>query len=393
MIEFPKRFLWGSAIAAHQVEGGNIYNDWWLDETSGVFKFKSGDACKHYELYRQDFDLAKSLNHNALRLSVEWSRIEPKPGEFNEAEIEHYKKVISALRERNIEPIVTLHHFTNPVWFNQMGAWQNKKAVEYFLVFVEKIVDALSSDVKYWVTINEPTIYIYFGYTLGIWPPHKKGILNTISASKALAHIHIQAYKIIHSIYRNKNFQSPYVSIAVNLRYFFACKNNLIARISADIRDKLFNFWFLKDLYKHKAMDYIGVNYYTKEDICKDKHPQVEKNSLGWDIYPEGLYRLLMKLKKFNLPVFILENGICTEDDNQRWRYISGHLKYLHKAMAEGVNVLGYLYWSLLDNFEWDKGFSPRFGIINVDYNTFQRSIRESGEKYAQVCRTGELAE
>ncbi|MCM8779985.1 MAG: glycoside hydrolase family 1 protein [Candidatus Omnitrophica bacterium] len=389
MMEFPKNFFWGSSIAAHQVEGGNIHNDWWLDENKGVFKFKSGDACKHYELYPQDFDLAKSLNHNALRLSVEWSRIEPGPGEFNEQEIQHYKDVVRALRERDLEPVVTLHHFTSPVWFNQMGGWQDKKAVSYFFNFIAKAVDALSGEVKYWVTINEPTIYIYFGYLLGVWPPHKKGFFNAILAAKALAGTHIQAYKIIHDIYRNKNLQSPYVSIAANLRCFLADKNNLFARISAGLRHNLYNLWFLKKIHKHRAMDYIGVNYYTKENVGKGAFPAVEKNSLGWDIYPVGLYRLLLELKRFSLPVFILENGICTVDDEQRWRYICGHLEYLHKAMKEGVDVLGYLYWSLLDNFEWDKGFAPRFGLVEVDYNTYERKIRESAKKYAQVCKTG----
>ncbi|MCM8762983.1 MAG: family 1 glycosylhydrolase, partial [Candidatus Omnitrophica bacterium] len=292
MFEFPKDFLWGSAIAAHQVEGNNIYNDWWKDEIKGVFKFRSADACKHYELYQKDFDLAKALNHNALRLSIEWSRVEPEKGRFNEKELEHYRQVIRALKERNIEPIITLHHFTSPIWFNQLGGWQNKKAVAYFLEFVEKIVGIFCSDVRYWVTINEPMIYIYFGYLLGIWPPHKKGIFNSISAFYCLVSAHIKTYKIIHRLYQENNLPRPLVSVAANLRYFFACRKNFPARFSAYLRDKIYNLWFLESLSKHKALDYLGINYYTKEDICKDGHPQVEKNSLDWDIYPQGLYEM-----------------------------------------------------------------------------------------------------
>ena len=391
MLEFPKKFLWGSAIAAHQVEGNNIYNDWWEDEARAVFKFKSGEACKHYDLFRQDFDLAKSLNQNALRISIEWSRVEPEPGNFNLAEIKHYKDVIVALKERGIEPVITLHHFTSPAWFNKLGSWQNRKALSYFFGFVEKIVDVFSADVRYWATINEPVIYIYFGYLLGIWPPHKKGIFNSISAFYSLIFAHVQTYKIIHRIYQKNNLPPPYVGIAANLRYFLACSDTFSTRLGVYIRDKIYNLSFLEYLHKHKAMDYIGVNYYTKEDIGSFGEARVEKNSLGWDIYPEGLYKLLLKLKKFNLPVFVLENGICTEDDNQRFSYISEHLKYLHKAMKEGLDVLGYLYWSLLDNFEWDKGFAPRFGLIEVDYNTYKRTIRESAAKYGEVCRSGKL--
>ncbi|MDD5044462.1 MAG: family 1 glycosylhydrolase [Candidatus Omnitrophica bacterium] len=392
MLEFPKEFFWGSAIAAHQVEGGNIHNDWWDSEIKGVFKFPSGNACRHYELFRQDFDLARQLNQNALRFSIEWSRVEPRPGEFNEAEIQHYKDVVLALRERKIEPVITLHHFTNPVWFNQLGGWQNKKAVDYFLGFVEKVVNALSSDVKYWVTINEPMIYLYFGYSLGIWPPHKKGILNTISSYKSLVRAHVKAYRVIHTVYKNKNLPEPKVSIAANLRYFMPCKDDFTTRLAVHMRDRLYNFYFLEDIHKAGALDYIGVNYYTKEDVpAKSGCAQVEKNSLGWDIYPAGFYELLLKLKKFKLPVFILENGICTVDDDQRWKYIYEHLKSLHRAMEAGIEVLGYLYWSLMDNFEWDKGFGPRFGLIDIDYNTYERKIRESAQKYAQVCLAGRL--
>lgn len=407
MIQFPENFLWGSAISAHQVEGNNVNNDWWKDELSNVFKEPSQDACKHYDLYEQDFDLAKSLNHKALRLSIEWSRIQPRRQEFNEAELRHYIKVIKALKVRAIEPIITLHHFTNPVWFNEMGGWQGTLAPHLFSQFVTKIAEVLCSDVKYWVTINEPLVYIYFGYFTGIWPPHKNGFSNALRACRGLMHSHIRAYQAIHNIYKKNNLLKPCVSIAKNVRYFSACRKGFKEWLAVNLRDRFFNFYFLEALYKHKALDFIGVNYYTREQVtvsgqgirnilfetCQDEHQDTQKNSLGWDIYPEGLYEILLRLKKFKLPVFILENGICTNDDNQRWEFIRAHLKCLHKSMENGINCLGYLYWSLLDNYEWDKGFGPKFGLIEVDYNNFKRTIRESAAKYAEVCRTGRLQE
>jgi len=309
------------------------------------------------------------------------------------------------LRDLCLEPIVTLHHFTNPVWFNRLGAWENKKARKFFLRFVRKVVERLSGQVKYWITLNEPMVYIYQGYLTGFWPPHKKGLWHTFSSLNSLLKTHIKAYRLIHQIYQEKNLSSPHVSIAKNLRYFSICKKNLASRLGLYLRDKWFNRIFLEEIYKHKAMDFIGVNYYTRENVkvssfsprnlfletCQEKHPELEKNSLGWYIYPKGLYELLLSLKKFNLPILITENGIATENDQQRWDFIKAHLYYLSQAQQQGLKIIGYLYWSLLDNFEWDKGFCPRFGIVEVDYQTFKRTPRQSALNYKEVCQTGKL--
>ncbi len=403
--EFPEGFLWGAAISAHQVEGNNFYNDWWADEQKGIFKTPSGLACNHYALYKQDFDLARSLGHNCLRISVEWSRLEPQEGNFNLSELQHYIQVVKALRERGIQPVVTLHHFTNPLWFNELGSWQKKKNIRYFLRFVQKIVQALCKEVSCWITINEPMVYVYEAYLSGIWPPHKKGVFNAHSATRGLLSAHVKAYRLIHQIYSSYKLKRPLVSIAKNIRYFSPCRNNLATRLAVALRDWWFNIMFLEAAYKNKSLDFIGVNYYTRENVsvcslslrniflqtCQQEHKELTRNSLGWYIYPRGLYELLLRLKKFNLPVFITENGICTDDDAQRWDFIREQLIYLHQAIEDGVKVMGYLYWSLLDNFEWDKGFDPRFGIVEVDYASFKRTIRPSGFKYAQVCRTSRL--
>ena len=405
MTEFPKEFLWGAATSAYQVEGDNVSSDWWEWEKRAGLKDLSGKAARHYEFYAQDFDLAKELNHNCHRLSIEWARIEPEEGNFSEKELGHYKQVILALKARSLQPIVTLHHFTNPVWFAKAGGWQNKEAVKYFLRYVEKTVKALSSGVRFWVTINEPMVYTYFSYLLGTWPPQEKSLLKARAVTNTLVNAHIEAYGLIRDIYKKGNLKYPQISIAQNMQAFVPCVPSLRNKIAAFLRHKSYNLEFIERLIKKRAIDFIGINYYSPSwvelggwginnfasDVCKSNHRQLKKNSMGWDIYPKGLYDLLISLKIYNLPVFILENGICTDDDSLRWDYIREHLESVSKAMNEGVKLLGYIYWSLLDNFEWDKGFAPRFGLIEVDYNTYKRYVRESARKFAEVCRTSKL--
>ena len=379
---------------------------WWEWERKIGLKETSGEACRHYDLYQEDFDLAKLLNHNAHRFSIEWSRIEPKKDEFSQDAISHYRDVISSLRERNIEPIVTLHHFTNPLWFTESGGWRNRGLIKYFLRYVDYAVCALGDKVNYWITINEPLVYAYHAYALGVWPPQKKSFLDALIVLENLKLAHIRAYRIIRKIYQDKiKGNYPFISIAQNMQGFVACNPALKNKLAVSLRNKFYNFWFLDSLIRHKTLDFVGINYYGRSLVeaqswspmsivfatCQKNHHPLRKNSLGWDVYPEGLYELLLKTAKYKLPIMILENGICTEDDNLRWNYIYEHLKNLSLAMARGVKVLGYIYWSLIDNFEWDKGFSPRFGLIEVDYRTYKRNIRDSAKKFSALIKEGRL--
>src|SRR3989338_2427702 len=304
MYKFPHGFFWGAATSAYQVEGNNLNSDWWEWEKRAG-KEPSASACRSYELYKQDFDLAKELNHNAHRLSIEWSRIEPQPGEFSLKELGHYKDVILALKERGLEPIVTLHHFTNPLWLAKAGGWQNKKAPAYFLNFIQKAVDFLCADVRFWVTINEPMVYVYHAYILGQWPPQEKSVLKGKIVTDNMVSAHIKAYKAIHAIYKERNLGSCFVSIAKNIQFFEPCVPTIWNKFSAYLRDRYYNFDFIRRILRHKSLDYIGVNYYSRSvvelkklgignfftDTCQTKeHNSLKKNSIGWDIYPQGLY-------------------------------------------------------------------------------------------------------
>jgi beta-glucosidase len=404
MMKFPREFLWGAATSSYQVEGNNSNADWWHWEIRAG-KENSGEACRHYEFYEQDFDLAKSLNHNAHRFSVEWSRIEPVEGTFSREELQHYINVILALKARGIEPIVTLHHFTNPDWFAGSGGWLDRRSTPRFLRYCEFVVRGLAPHVRYWITINEPAIYYSHAYIFGAWPPQKKSVFKGWRVENNLVRAHLAAYPLINKIYREAGLDKPAVSISQNVMAFVPCTSELKNRLAAFLRDKWYNRGFLDRV--RGSLDFIGINYYSRQlvdlkgwgpgnfawDACEKEHHPVKKNSLGWDIYPEGLAQALLKLKNYGLPVMITENGICTEDDGLRWEYIREHLKNIHLAMEKGVKVTGYLYWSLLDNFEWDKGFAPRFGLIGVDYNNYQRTVRGSARKFAQVCRDGVLEE
>ena len=404
MIKFPKGFLWGAAAAAYQVEGGNANSDWWYWELEKN-KEHSGPACRHYEMYEQDFSLARDLHHNAHRLSIEWGRIEPEEGKFSREAMQHYIEVIQSLRRRSIEPMVTLHHFTNPVWFAKAGGWENRKAAARFLRFCEFAVGALAPHVRYWITINEPMVYITHGYIFGVWPPQARSYWKAKLVEDHMVAGHVKAYRAIHAIYKRAGLAAPAVSIAQNMMAFVPCVPSFKNRFAAWVRDQWYNFGFIDRVARARSLDFIGMNYYSRQlvelkrwgisniakDVCRKNHRPVKKNSLGWDIYPEGIYQLLMELKKYRLPVIITENGICTSYDELRWEYIDSHLRNIHRAIEQGVQVTGYLYWALLDNFEWDKGFGPRFGLIGMDYNTYKRTVRESARRYARVCETGTL--
>jgi beta-glucosidase len=264
MNKFPQTFLWGAATSAHQVEGQNIYNDWWKAEQDHLIKEASHAACKHYELYAEDFAIAKQLNHNCHRFSIEWSRIEPQEGNFQALEIEHYRKIIADLKNKGMEPVVTLHHFTNPVWFSEKGGWAKFRLQRYFLRFVDRMVREFADQVKFWITINEPLVYSSHSYLLGVWPPGGRSLFETAKVTLNLASAHIKAYRIIHEIYRQKALAKPRVSIAANLQAFEICQPTLKNKLSAYLRDRLYNFYFIEALLRKKTLDYIGVNYYGR---------------------------------------------------------------------------------------------------------------------------------
>ncbi len=403
-LKFPPEFYFGASTSAHQVEGNN-FNDWteWEQKTASIKRqassgrkwpkfildnypnplqeenYLSSRAADHYNEFVSDFDLAMELGHNAHRFSIEWSRIEPEEGVFQKKELTHYEAVIDALRKRKIEPFVTLWHWTLPPWVAKRGGVQNKNFPRYFSRFTEKIVKALGNKVRFWITLNEPEIYSKNGYYCGKWPPQKRGIINYYRALAKLILAHRAAYKSIEEI-------APHASVGIscNLSYFDSAPGFINSSLKW-FAERLWNHYLLDHI--EDELDFIGLNYYFHNRINygfnKNKNERI--SDVEWELYPQGIYHVLQDLKKYLKPIYVTENGLADARDTQRAWFIKESLAAVSKAIQSGVDVRGYFHWSLLDNFEWEKGFWPRFGLLEVNYRTLRRTIRPSALKYREI--------
>jgi beta-glucosidase len=400
MAGFGKNFIWGASTSAHQVEGGNN-NDWshWeqlndnrlaarKSKPAGAndpANYRSGQAVDHYHLYKEDLDLAQQLGLTAYRFSVEWSRVEPQEGQFNQAELEHYLAVIKAARQRGMEPFVCLWHWTLPTWLASRGGWSRRSTAQNFKRFCAKVVEALGPEVKYWVTLNEPEVYAENVYQTGRWLQQRRNGFVYLWALGNLALGHRMAYRVIKA----QNPQAQ-VGIAKHKIYFEPYGNRLINRLIVTYSNRFWNHQFL-DWIKHRC-DFIGLNYYfhSRVDYWRSRNDNKRVSDMGWELYPKGLYYLLVDLgHKYHKPIYIMEHGLADAQDLNRAWYISESLRQVDRALDQGIDVRGYFHWSLLDNFEWDSGFWPKFGLIEVDYPSLKRKIRPSAYRYAEIIKKG----
>jgi beta-glucosidase len=431
-LKFPTNFYWGTATASHQVEGGN-HNDWTIwehknakrlaEESEGKYSwipawddvkdmakdrrnYISDIATDHYHRYEEDFDIMRSLGLNAYRFSIEWSRIEPKEGEFDKKEIAHYRRFIQSLRKRGIEPFVTLWHWPIPVWLREKGGWENKDVCKYFARYAEKMANTLGKDVKFWITLNEPTVYTNLSYLAGMWVPQKKSLFASRRVLKNLSEAHNQAYKLMKHI--SPEFQ---IGISHNCVYFDVKNDNFFNKIGKKVSEQRLNHSFIKKV--QNAQDFIGLNYYFRNKINlfgflkgfskfisnpeKYAYDEREDNTavsdIGWELYPKGLYHILTDLNDiYNKPIYITEHGVADGKDQYRSTYLKESLKEIHKAIEEGVDIRGYMHWTFMDNFEWDKGRWPRFGLVEIDYeNDLKRKLRPSALEYAKIIKENGL--
>jgi len=415
---FPEGFLWGTAAAAHQVEGGNHANDWWAwEQTPGHIKNddRSDPACDHYERFAGDFDLLRSLHQNAHRLSLEWSRIEPAPGQFSKTAIQHYADMLQALRDRGMEPMVTLHHFTNPSWIADAGGWETPDTALRFANYADHVVRELGQLARYWVTVNEPTVIAYQGYVRGEWPPGKRDLGAAARTLVTLLRGHWLAYERIKM--RQPELQ---LGLAHHVRVFdparfFAPQDRIVAAAF----NRVFNNTLLQSLRQGRlaspltraghasgpapSQDFFGLNYYTRELVKFNRHYGAElfgervlpvgapRSDLNWELYPEGFYRVLRSLQGEGLPIFVTENGIADAADVRRPDFLLTHIGAMLRAIHAGVPVRGYFHWTCFDNFEWAEGYSAKFGLIACDPLTQERRLRPSARLYAEICRNNEL--
>lgn len=409
-LKFPKRFLWGAASSSHQYEGGadSQWTAWEYENAKSLAArsryqyedLQSWDAAKHQankrsnyissdgnghrELYRQDLKLLELMNLNAWRFGIEWARVEPREGQWDEAAVQWYRQYILELQSRGIEPIVTLFHFTLPEWFAQKGGFEKRKNVEHFVRYAERMLVLLNQlKVRYIITINEPGVYAAISYRGGDWPPGKRSMLATLKVQHCMALAHKRVANLAHAHDRRLK-----VSIAKNSNYFRAKDDRLLSRVSTRVKQYLQDDYNLKGYARHS--DFIGVNYYFSNQVedRKVNNDNEKVSDLGWDMKPRDIQHVLERLaKKYNKPLFVTENGLADSDDKYRKWWLEETIVGMNAAMKNDVKLIGYLHWSLLDNFEWDKGFWPRFGLVAVDYETMKRQPRPSAVWYAKVVK------
>jgi beta-glucosidase len=395
--DFPEDFLWGAATAAHQVEGGNVNSDWWAfehDPHSAAVE-SSGDGIDQLSHYAEDFALLADLGHTAHRLSIEWARIEPAPGEFSAAAISHYRRVLRALRASGMTGFVTLHHFTLPRWFAEQGGWTAPDAVPLFDRYVRHVLRELGPLMEFVCTINEPQMVALHGYLEGYHPPGRTNPTLWKQVGRTLLRAHRAAVRAVHEL------TDASAGLVVQLPYLVPAREEAACVAFRDaLRAEIVDL-YVDDLARdpEHAGDWLGVQYYRKNWVDPSSPTLFAAPPAGtpttqmrWAVHPEGLRRMLRRAADAGLPLYVTENGIATEDDRERIAYLDGHLRAVARARAEGIDVRGYIHWSAFDNFEWSEGYRPKFGLIAVDrQNDFRRVPKPSAHAFARVARTGRI--
>ena len=411
---FPRGFLWGTATAAHQVEGNNTNNQWWKFEEDGHTNGRSGLACDWWGgRWREDFDRAAEDGQNAHRFSVEWSRIQPEPDRWDEDALDRYRSMLRGLKERGMTPMVTLHHFSDPLWVYEKCGWEDDEVVQMFEKFVRKTVEALKEYVTLWCTLNEPNVYALMGYVSGEFPACNKGVKMGMKVMSNLLRAHAAAYHAIHEI-------QPEARVGYAWQYRPSVPRtpwNPLDRLMNKIRSDGFNLAFPSAVstgvmktpvgnfrvpQAKGTQDFFGLNYYTKDSVWFDIRNKAELftragfpedadlSGTGFIAnIPAGLFQSLKWITRTypNTPIIITENGVEDTGDGMRPRYLVEHLHQVWKGINFNWPIKGYFHWTLVDNFEWERGWTQRFGLWALDVETQKRTKRPSADLYAAICK------
>ena len=399
-VHFPEGFHWGTATAAHQVEG-HLVNNWTHHEQRKNLE-QSGAACDHWNRWREDFQLLTDLGMTSYRFSIEWSRIEPIEGTWNNDALAVYSNMVDDLLERGIRPVVTLHHFSHPQWWEAKGGFADRANAPHFVRYCERVFEVLSDRVETWVTINEPTVFSTMGYTLGMFPPGRRSLRATLRVMRNLLLAHADVYLALKKI-------RPEVRIGIAKNVTLFDPKNRWSPIDWPLARLLEWFWngawrsgvengrmFFGDVSAAKGtLDFVGLNYYThvlvgpaSVSLLKMKFPKRAHEvatEFGYPMYAEGLRRALDFLAPLGVPIEITENGVADANDTLRTEHLKRHLWVLSQAIQDGHDVRSYHHWSLMDNFEWAEGYSMRFGLHHVDFETQERTLRPSGAVYKRI--------
>jgi beta-glucosidase len=387
---FPDGFLWGTATAAHQVEGGNWNNDWWQwEHTPGSpCAEPSGDACDHYARYPADIELLSSLGFAAYRFSVEWSRIEPEDGEFSRATLDHYRRMTACCHDHGLVPVVTFHHFTTPRWAAADGGWANPGTATRFARFCEQTVAALGDQIGIACTLNEPNILPLMGWLMGMFPPGQTDDMEGYGRATATL---IDAHRRAVDAIKGGPGDFP-VGLTLSMADWTADPG-----AEDTMRDYRRGH---EDIYLEatRGDDFVGVQSYHRTHVTTGGAVDIsrgegdERLPMGYGYWPQALAGAVRHaIEVAGLPVYVTENGIGTDDDEQRHRYLETSLTRLSECIDEGLDVRGYFCWSALDNFEWTYGYGPKFGIIAVDRATQERTPKATAKWLGEIARTNRL--
>ncbi len=413
---FPEDFLWGTATASHQVEGNNTNNNWYEWEREGRTNGISGLACDWWGgRWQEDLDRAAAMGQNTHRLSLEWSRIQPSPNRFDEEALDYYRLMLRGLRDRGLLPMVTLHHFTDPLWLG-MGAWETESVLNSFLKYVRKVVETLQEYCTLWCTINEPNVYTLLAYADTKFPPGRPNLRLAMQVMTNLLRGHAAAYRIIHEIQPKARVGFAHHHRPMVPRYSWSPLDQLVRKLQFRIINEAFpygvHFGVMPTPSGSKRVpeargtqDYFGLNYYSQDTVAFDLskprelfgrryYPQgSDITESGMNInYPEGLFRSIQWALQFKVPIIITENGIEDDKDSLRRRYLAGHLHQVWRAIDAGYTVKGYYHWTLVDNFEWERGWTQRFGLWELDPASQVRRKRPSADLYGAICKENRLS-
>lgn len=417
---FPTGFLWGTSTSAYQVEGNNLNSNWseWEKVPGHIFENQTcGNACDWWSgKWKEDLERMKLTHQNAHRLSIEWSRIQPEIDRWDENALEFYRKLLMGIRERNITPIITLHHFTEPIWISEMGSWENEKIVKLFNDYVEKVVEALKEYCTYWIPINEPNVLVHQAFIEGNFPPGKSSLSSAFSAMSNLVKAHSLSYSSIKRI-----LPTSRVGTAINYRAFWPKNSaNPFDVWMCNFLNKQYNDSFMIAINSGKlsfalknekisnatnSFDFVGINYYSGDEIkfsplkLKDffherSYPpmcEISENGFIANV-PNGFETAIRWAEKFRKPIIITENGIEDSKDHLRPQYLIEHVHKLWRAVNLSVPVRGYFHWTLVDNFEWERGWSQRFGLWRLNLQDQTRIKTKSVELYSQICGNNYLS-
>jgi beta-glucosidase len=419
MVTFPAGFRWGTATSAYQVEGNNTASDWWAwEQQPGRIANgdRSGLACDWWRHAERDFDLMAGLHQNAARISVEWARVEPVEGRWDESAVARYRELLQGLRGRGMEPLVTLNHFTLPQWVAVRGGWLWDGIADAFAAYAGRFVRAVAPLADFWLTVNEPVGHLISAYLTGRFAPGRTSLPALRRALVNSVRGHAAAYHAVHDAQ-----PSARVSVAAYLRP--ATPVNPLSRLHrwlARQLDQAVNWMYLDALVSGRlagplgavgrvpeaagTLDYVAVNYYTRSSVSFDlrrprqlfirdeprREAEVSDGGYG-EFYPDGLLTVLRDVRRYRLPVYVTENGVPDADDDMRPRFIVEHLRRTAQAIGEGCPVQGYYHWSIVDNFEWADGWSLRFGLYELDPATQRRIPRPSAALYGDICRRNAL--